>query len=201
MSDASTTDSALASANNQFTVRASGGTRLFSNSFMTTGVELFAGGSSWNVVSDSAKKTDVAALDGEALLGRLAQLPVSTWRYKDEADRGGQPVRHVGPMAQDWQRLVAGPLGLNAEETVINQGDLDGVSLAAAKALTARTAALQADNASLRTENAALRARLDRLEAEVRQHHPLERAAGLLGGFGLLAAGLGLAFVARRRTA
>ena len=190
-SDASTTNVTEATAQNQFTVRAAGGTRIFTNSSMIAGVSLSPGGSSWNVVSDSTRKTDVAALDGEDVLGRLARLPVSTWRYKAEADRDGQPVRHVGPMAQDWQRLVAGPLGLNADSTVINQGDLDGVSLAAAKALEARTSALQA-------ENEALRARLDALEAEVRQHHPLERAAGLLGGFALLAVGLGWVAVRRR---
>ena len=204
--DQSTLSHLIPTADNQFVARAAGGVRFYtaggsSNSIYvpTAGVYLDAGGSSWNVVSDSTRKTDIAALDGEALLDRLAQLPISTWRYKAEADRDGMAIRHVGPMAQDWQRLVAGPLGLNAEDTVINQGDLDGVALAAAQALEARTTALAADNASLRAENDDLRARLDRIEAEVRQHHPLERAASLLGGLGLLAAGLGLALVARRR--
>ena len=148
--DGSTSLALKATAEDQFSVRAAGGARLFTDKTLSAGVYLDAGGSSWNVVSDSTRKADVAALDGEALLGQIAQLPVTTWRYKAEADRGGQAIRHVGPMAQDWQRLVAGPLGLNTESTVINQGDLDGVTLAAAKALEARTAAQADEIASLR---------------------------------------------------
>ena len=190
-SDASTTNSTEASANNQFTVRAGGGFRLFTNSTQTTGLRMNAGGSSWNTVSDRNRKEDFEALDAEALLQRIARLPLSTYHYID----GEDGVRHVGPMAQDWQRLVAGPLGLNADSTVINQGDFDGVNLAAAQALEARTTEQAAHIAALLAEVAALR-------EEVRQHHPLEQAAGLLGGLGLLAAGFGLAFAARRlRTA
>src|SRR5690606_14583269 len=126
-------------------VRAEGGVRFYTNGsdgsstspyVPSAGVFLTAGGSSWNVVSDSTRKEHIVALDGEALLGRLADLPVSTWRYRAEEDR---TVRHAGPMAQDWQRLVAGPLGLNTDGTTINQGDFDGVNLAGVIALEART--------------------------------------------------------------
>src|SRR5690348_5423482 len=55
-SDGSTTDSTQASANNQFTVRAAGGVRLFTNATMTTGVQVAAGGSSWAVISDRNRK-------------------------------------------------------------------------------------------------------------------------------------------------
>jgi len=151
-------------ADNQFVVRAEGGVRFYTNGNSTSstspyvpsaGVFLTAGGSAWNVVSDRARKEAFAPVDGEALLAGLARLPVTTWRYLAEEDRS---VRHIGPMAQDWQRLVAGPLSLNADSTTINQGDFDGVNLAGIIALEARTRALA-------EENAALRARLARLEA------------------------------------
>ncbi|HEX8299394.1 MAG TPA: tail fiber domain-containing protein [Rubricoccaceae bacterium] len=152
--DASTTDSLEATANNQFSARYAGGYRLYTNATETAGVTIAGGSGSWTMVSDSTLKEHIVALDGEALLGRLAQLPVSTWRYLAEEDR---TVRHAGPMAQDWQRLVAGPLGLNDDETTINTGDFDGVNLAGVIALEARTQAQAAEIAALRAEVAALR--------------------------------------------
>jgi trimeric autotransporter adhesin len=150
-SDGSTTDSTQASANNQFTVRAAGGYRLFTNATMTTGMQMSAGGSSWVVISDRNRKQDFLAVDGEDMLTRIRALPVSTWRYRDEADRS---TLHIGPMAQDWHRAF----GFTHDNTTINMSDFDGVNLAAIKALETRTTALQ-------SENAELRARLERLEA------------------------------------
>jgi trimeric autotransporter adhesin len=153
LSDGSTTDSTQASANNQFTVRAAGGIRLFTNATMTTGVQVAAGGSSWVVISDRNRKEGFLSVDGEDVLARLRLVPVTTWRYRDEADRS---TLHIGPMAQDWHRAF----GFTTDDRTINMSDFDGVNLAAVKALEARTAALQA-------ENAELRARLERLEALV----------------------------------
>ena len=119
-----------------------------------------AGGSSWLVISDRNRKQDFLSVDGEDLLARLRTIPVTTWRYRDEADR---TVRHIGPMAQDWQRAF----GFSADATTINMSDLDGVNLAAVQALERRTASLQAENAELRAQNRALEERMQRLEALV----------------------------------
>jgi uncharacterized small protein (DUF1192 family) len=76
-------------------------------------------------------------------------------------------VRHIGPMAQDWHAAF----GLNDDPLTINQGDFDGVNLAAVQALDARTAPLVDEIARLRREGEekdrrieALEARLERLE-------------------------------------
>jgi hypothetical protein len=119
-----------------------------------------AGGSSWNVISDRNRKENFLGVDGEDLLSRLRHVPVTTWRYRDEADR---TVRHIGPMAQDWQRAF----GFSADGTTINMSDFDGVNLAAIQALSARTERLQAENAELRAQNRALEERMQRLEALV----------------------------------
>jgi trimeric autotransporter adhesin len=165
--DQSTTDSLENSANNSFQIRAAGGVRLYTNATTTTGMSLTAGGSSWVVISDRNRKQDFLTVDGEDMLGRIRTLPVSTWRYRDEADRS---TLHIGPMAQDWHRAF----GFTHDDTTINMSDFDGVNLAAIKALEARTSALQAENAELRAGNAELRAgaaelraRLERLEALV----------------------------------
>jgi trimeric autotransporter adhesin len=175
--DASTTDSIRASANNQFSSRYAGGYRLFTNATTTVGVSLSAGGSTWNVISDRNLKELFAPVDGEDLLARLRSVPVTTWRYIDEEDRS---VRHMGPMAQDWHRAF----GFSSDDTRINQGDFDGVNLAAVKALDARTerlaegeAALRARIGVLEAENAELRERLTRLEgATAARLAELERA-------------------------
>ena len=165
LSDGSTTDSTQASANNQFSVRAAGGIRFFTNATMTVGVQVAAGGSSWAVISDRNRKQDFLAVNGEDLLARIRGIPVSTWRLRTEEDRS---VRHIGPMAQDWHRAF----GFNSDSTTINMSDFDGVNLAAIQALEARTAELQArtaEVAQLRTELDAAKRRLDALEAAVRQ--------------------------------
>jgi hypothetical protein len=165
ISDASTTDSTEASANNQFSGRFAGGWRLFTNSSRTTGVTLSAGGSSWSVVSDRHRKENFFSLDGEDVLVRLRAVPVSRWQYRDEEDRA---TWHVGPMAQDWHAAFA----LSDDPRTINMSDFDGVNLAAIQALERRTAE-QAERIreledAARThaaEQAALEARLRRLEA------------------------------------
>ncbi|HEX8905894.1 MAG TPA: tail fiber domain-containing protein [Longimicrobiaceae bacterium] len=174
ISDQSSTDSVLASANNQFSLRAAGGVRLFTNATKTTGVTLNAGGSSWNVVSDRNRKSGFLAVDGEDLLARLRLVPVTTWRYRDEADRS---TFHIGPMAQDWHRAF----GFTTDDRTINMSDLDGVNLAGVQALERRTAAqaeqvkaLQAENAALRADVAALREQNARFEERLRR---LEEAA------------------------
>ena len=165
--DQSTTDSLESSANNSFQIRAAGGVRLYTNATTTVGVSLNAGGSSWNVISDRNLKEDFEPVEGEEVLARIRELPVTTWRYRDEEDPS---VRHMGPMAQDWQRLFRfGP-----DDRTINQGDFDGVNLAAAQALERRTTALDEETARLREridaledENAELRRRLELLEVAI----------------------------------
>src|SRR6478672_2133099 len=85
---------------------------------------------------------DPATPDG--ILGELAKLPISTWRYKWDPD----DVRHLGPMAQDF----AAAFGLGPDERVIDPTDAQGIALAAIQAvnekvvdLERRIAALEAD--------------------------------------------------------
>jgi trimeric autotransporter adhesin len=133
--DASTTTVLSATATNQFSVRAAGGIRLFTNSAQTAGMTLAAGGSSWTTVSDRARKHDFGVVDGEDLLARIRGIPVMSWRYIAEEDA---TVRHIGPMAQDWDAALP---ELGGTGLTINMSDLDGVNLAAIQALEFRSAA------------------------------------------------------------
>ena len=120
-------------------------------------MSLNAGGSSWNVVSDRTRKRDFRAVDGEDVLAKIRNLPVTTWAYIDEAGS----VRHMGPMAQDWHAAFA----FNPDDTTINMSDLDGVSLAAAQALERQTAELQAQLAERDARIREMEARMARMEA------------------------------------
>ena len=212
--DGSTSDSLMATAANQFSLRAAGGIRLFTNIAKTAGVliQAYPGSAStpwtgcssvqwvisasncaylsnagaWTNVSDVNRKHGFAAVHGEDVLTRLRRMPITTWTYNADGDE----VRHLGPTAQDFHAAF----GLNgADETHITTIDGDGVALAAAQALDARTlkqaqtiaaqaariatlerqAADQArtqaeETRAVRAENAELRARLDAIERMLR---------------------------------
>lgn len=136
---------------NSFSVYASGGVNMFSNSSGTAGVTLAPGSGTWSSVSDRQAKDNLQPVDTKALLERLCALPMTTWNYIAQ----GEQVRHLGPMAQDFYAAF----GLGPGEKSIDVVDADGVALAAIQAL--RT--LQAEGAA---EIAALRARVEQLEAD-----------------------------------
>ena len=152
--DYSTSTPIVADIAGQFKVRATGGVRFVTNAADTAGVVLFGGNSAWSSISDRNMKRDIRELDGEDVLARLARMPVSEWGYKAQ----DASIRHMGPMAQDFHAAF----GLGEDPLRISTIDADGVALAAARALEARTRAI---NERLQQELDALRARLASLEA------------------------------------
>ncbi|NVJ27278.1 tail fiber domain-containing protein [Myxococcus sp. AM011] len=160
--DQSNSNVASNTANNQFMVRAAGGIRLRSSADLTTGCDLAAGSGAFNCTSDRNQKEGFRNVDGELLLTKVSELPISTWRYKQEQTG----VLHMGPMAQDFRAAF----GLGSGDTSIGMLDIDGVNLAAIKALEARTRELREKTAevdTLKAELAELKRGLSRLEATV----------------------------------
>jgi hypothetical protein len=102
-------------------------------------------------ISDRNAKRDFAPVDRDAILQRLSQLPISTWRYKSD----GQGARHIGPMAQDFKLSF----DVGANDTTIFPLDESGVAFAAIQALNEKVEQLADENARLKKEIAALRAR------------------------------------------
>ena len=148
--DASTTNYVSATANNQWTSRAAGGYRFFTNAGLTTGCMLPAGSGVFSCTSDRHAKHAFAKVDGRDVLERLQSVPVTTWQYKSEKGR----VRHMGPMAQDFHRAF----GLGPDDKHIGSIDEDGVNLAAVKALYAISKRQQRQIARLERRVAALQA-------------------------------------------
>jgi len=95
-------------------------------------------------------------VDGQALLLRLAALPIATWNYK--AQPGS--TRHMGPMAQDFHEAF----GLGEDDRYISTVDAEGVALAAIQALYQTVTQLKQDLGDKDHQIAELRARLAHLE-------------------------------------
>jgi len=178
-SDRSSVDTLRAGVNHSANWRVSGGFRIFTASNLSTGVTIQSGasvsnwgqssaviststgallttGGVWQNASDVNRKHLFENVEGEDVLLKLRNLPITTWSYKAESEE----VRHMGPTSQDFRAVF----GLGSDEKSIGTVDADGVSLAGVKALEARTS-LQAERIDqLERENAELRARLERLE-------------------------------------
>jgi hypothetical protein len=214
---ADSTDADFASQRyDQFRVRANGGARFDVNNDewvqiyddgthlieTSTGAYLTLGGA-WTDSSDLDLKENLAPVDGQEVLARLADLPITTWNYQAE----GPSIRHMGPVAQDFYAAF----GLGQDERHLAPLDTGGVALAAIQALYEHAQALEAENVALREqvtalrqENAAQQAHIDDLGARVvaLEGAPTNRTpllqSGLLPGAGLLIASLGLVWVTRR---
>ena len=142
----------MATADNQFVVRADGGTTFFSNNAMTAGVILTSGGGAFNNLSDARMKANFRDLDGKEILAGLAGMPIREWNYISQSSS----VRHVGPTAQDFRAAF----GLGDDDRTISTIDPAGIALRAIQALDVRTQETQTDLARLKEENAALKAEL-----------------------------------------
>jgi len=125
----------------------------------------------FNTSSSRTLKTDIAALDPQAVLQQVLTLPVAEWRYKQD-----ESTRHIGPMAEDFQAVF----GLGNGETV-PLSDATGIALASVQGLhqeiaerDMRIAHLEERLAALEQENAQLSRGLSQANAEL-----MERVAAL----------------------
>jgi hypothetical protein len=81
----------------------------------------------FTVASDRNAKEAFAAVDGRQVLAALVQMPLQTWKYRNE----NAAVRHIGPTAQDFRANFA----VGYDDKTIATVDADGVALAAIKGL------------------------------------------------------------------
>jgi hypothetical protein len=130
---------------NQFSARFRGGYRLFTNAANTLGVSLAAGGNSWATISDSTKKENFISAPND-ILEKIANMKIGTWNYKTQ----NKSIRHWGPMAQDfYENFGKDTFGIIGNDTTIASADIDGVMMAAIKALILENKTLQKKNEQL----------------------------------------------------
>ena len=108
----------------------------------------YCDGTNWVNASDANSKENFESVNGEELLQRLAQLPISEWNYKTECDG----VKHIGPTAQDFKAVF----GVGSDGKSISTIDPSGIALAAIKELTKK-------NAELTTKLEKLQALVDKM--------------------------------------
>lgn len=125
-SDASSDTYTNSLVDNDFTVRASGGTVFFTDPDTTMGVYLASGSGSWSSISNRNKKENFISVDDEEVLQKVYHLKISKWKYKTEKE-----AFHIGPIAQDMYKQFH--LGESPES--ITMTDIDGVILSCIKAL------------------------------------------------------------------
>jgi hypothetical protein len=158
---ADSTDADMASTGaNSVTMRASGGTRIFTDSGTTAGVSLSPGSGSWTSISDRNAKENFKPVAAQEILEKVSALSLTSWNYKSQ----DSSIRHIGPMAQDFHAAFR----VGESETGITSIDADGVALAAIQGLNqkveARTQEAEARSRKLEAENSELKQRLAQLE-------------------------------------
>jgi hypothetical protein len=136
---------------NQFRVRASGGTWIYSNTALTSGVRLSPGSSVWMSASDSTLKRDLRLVDTKLILDKVSQLPIKQWSYKSQ----DPSIEHIGPMAQDFWKLFH----VGDDSLTISTIDPSGIALAAIQEL-------HKENEQLREEVSELRSLVLKLAAQ-----------------------------------
>jgi len=114
-------------------------------------------GPMWTCSSDRNIKEDFHAVDAKEMLQRLVQMPLFSYRLKQQSDPG---VRSLGPVAQDFKLAF----GLGADDTHINAGNEMGVALAAIQGLYAELRDRDAKIAAQDLKIAALEQRLAQAE-------------------------------------
>jgi len=112
----------------------------------------YCDGSNWVNASDANLKENFSEVNGEELLSKIDELPVTEWNYKNENTN----VKHIGPTAQDFQRTF----GVGSDGKSISTIDPSGIALAAIKELNKQ-------NQQLKDQNSELQQRLDDLQKKV----------------------------------
>jgi hypothetical protein len=149
--DGSTTTTMFSPAQHTMTMRFNNGYRLYSKSDLTTGVYMLNGGTSWTSVSDRNMKENFEDINGEDLLDKIEDLPITKWNYKGNPDS----VKFIGPMAQDFHKSF----GLGGSDSLgISTLAFDGVNIAAVQALIVRTNKIENLESTISKQGAEIKA-------------------------------------------
>lgn len=145
---------AYAAADNQLTMRFSGGFRFWSSyPDSVAGVYMRHGQSGWSNYCDRNKKENFEPIDGEWLLSKIRNIPITKWSYK----KTDPFEKYIGPMAQDFYAAFQ----LNGTDSLgINSISIDGVNMAGVIALEKRTSEIKATLQVLIDENRKLKEQL-----------------------------------------
>ncbi|HXC99090.1 MAG TPA: tail fiber domain-containing protein [Verrucomicrobiae bacterium] len=109
--------------------------------------------------SDKNLKEKFMPIDGRAILERVANLPISSWNYKQAIE-----TRHIGPMAQDFYAAF----NVGPDDKHITTVDEGGVALAAIQGLNEKLKEKDVEIQKLKSQNESFEKRLADLEQMVK---------------------------------
>jgi len=155
---------AYSSQPNELTTRFIGGYRFYTSTpDSNSGVYMRGNMSGWSNYCDRNLKENFETVDGELLLSKIKELPITKWNYKS----GDPSIKYIGPVAQDFYKAFQ--LG-GTDSLGINSICIDGVSLAGVKALEERTSEILVEinlikdkNVQLELENKYLKEQLSNI--------------------------------------
>ena len=151
---------------NSVTMRGSGGfSFLTSSANPSPGAYLAPFATSWTALSDRNAKKDFRPVNCQAVLDKLARVPIEQWHYKWESS-GATP--NLGPMAQDFKAAFYP----GRDDKGITTLEFDGVELAAIQGLNQKVEEQQAELQQKQTELEELKQRLDILEKIIYNQKP-----------------------------
>ena len=153
---------------NTVTIRAQGGFRFLTGNNDTNGVQLKPGDTSWSTLSDRNAKKNFAPVDEDAVLDKLAHIPIQQWNYQWERDGD---TANIGPMAQDFKAAFYP----GRDDRSISTLEFDGVELAAIQGLNQKLRAQagqlkdkDTEIKNLKDQSDVLQKRVDDLEQAVK---------------------------------
>ncbi len=100
---------------------------------MASGAYVTSGGT-WTNASDRNLKENFKDVDGQDILNKISELPITQWNYKSES----ATTTHIGPMAQDFFRIF----NLGGSDTSISTIDPSGLALVGVQTLNSNLNAL-----------------------------------------------------------
>ena len=116
-------------------------------------------------------KTNFTELNGDEILKKIDQLPITRWSYKKDDGK----INHIGPMAEDFYTLFG--VGLNNKG--LSSVDTAGVALAAIKSLHLVNKRLKQEKdiqiTDLKRQNTELSKRMQTMEAKFTEIDELKR--------------------------
>jgi hypothetical protein len=123
----------------------------------SSGAQLLPNATSWTAISDRNAKKNFQPVNTEAVLAKLAAIPIQQWNYKWEKD---SDVPNIGPMAQDFKHAFYP----GRDDKGISTLEFDGVELAAIQGLNQKVEEKDAKLQEQSAEIADLQTRLEKLE-------------------------------------
>jgi trimeric autotransporter adhesin len=133
-----------------------GGDRNAASYFYTTAGGVAPNGTSWSTLSGHNAKKKIRSVDGEEILSKLVQVPVSHWNYESEQDTD---TPNLGPMAQDFKHAFYP----RRDDKTISTLEFDGVELAAIQALNKKLEQKDAQIQDLQKSVAELKSMIQQL--------------------------------------